>query len=97
MKLGNFTKTPAERKRYTIDYTDWLDTGEKVTAVTFGVSPSTTTTLQVDASSIPADGKSVIFFVSFGDAGKNYTVDVKVTTSGGQTKEDTVLFSVRSA
>ena len=30
MRLGSFVKSPVERKRYTIDYSDWLDTGETV-------------------------------------------------------------------
>lgn len=97
MKLANFVKTPSERKRYTIDYSDWLDTGETISAVTFAVTPSTTNTLQIDAYQIANPATSVVFFANFGDAGKQYTVDVKVTTSGGQTKEDTILFTVRSA
>jgi hypothetical protein len=97
MKLANFVKTPAERKRYTLDYSDWLDTGETIASVTFGVSPSTTNTLQIDAFTIGSPATSVIFFANFGDATNQYTVDVQVTTSGGQTKEDTILFSVRSA
>lgn len=97
MKLGNFIKSPVERKRYTIDYSDWLDTGETVSSIVFSVSPSTTNTLQIDAYSIASPATSVVFFANYGDAGKTYTVDVTMTTSGGQIKEDTVLFSVRSA
>lgn len=96
MKLANFIKSPTERKRYTIDYTDWLDTGETVTQVAFTVSPSTTSTLQIDAYSIAANGLSVVFFANFGDLNKVYTVDVRVTTSGGQIKEDEILFTVRN-
>jgi hypothetical protein len=97
MKLANFFKTPAERKRYAIDYSDWLDSGETITGCVFAVSPSTTNTLQIDAYSISASGTEVVMFVNYGDAGSAYTVDVKTTTSGGQIKEDTVLFTVRSA
>lgn len=97
MKLGNFPKAPAERKRYTIDYTDWLDTGETISTVTFGVTPTGTGALGIDAYSIGSPAKTVVFFANFGLAGKQYTVTVTITTSGGQTKEDTILFSVRSA
>lgn len=96
MKLGRFIKTPAERKRYSLDYSEWLDTGETVTGATFAITPTgTATPLVVDASSISASGTEVVYFVNYGTDGTTYTLDVVVTTSGGQTKEDQVLFSVR--
>jgi hypothetical protein len=97
MKLDNFIKSPVERKRYTIDYSDWLDTGETISSVTFAVTPTTTNTLEVDAYVLGTGNTSVIFFANYGDANNIYTVDVQIVTSGGQTKEDTILFTVRSA
>lgn len=95
MKLANFIKSPLERKRYTIDYTDWLDEGETVQSITFSVTPSTDTILEVDAYSIALDGLSVVFFANYGALGTVYTVEVLMTTSGGQTKEDEILFTIR--
>lgn len=97
MRLGNFNKTPAERKRYAIDYSEWLDTGETVSSYTFTVTPTTTSPLVVDATALDATNKVLVFFVSGGLNGKQYTVDVRTTTSGGQLKEDTVLYAVRNA
>lgn len=97
MKLANFVKSPVERKRYTINYSDWLDTGETISTVTFTPSPTETSGLIVDAYTIATPATSVVFFANYGVAGHQYTLDVQITTSGGQTKEDTVLFSVRSA
>lgn len=97
MRLGSFTKTPAERKRYAIDYSEWLDVTETLHDVTFVVTPTTTTPFVVDAVSTNTANTTVVFFVSGGDTSKQYTVDVKAYTSGGQTKEDTVLFNVRDA
>lgn len=97
MRLGSFTKTPAERKRYAIDYSEWLDISETLTTVTFAVTPATTPAFVVDAVSTNAANTVVVFFVSGGVNTKQYTVDVKATTSGGQIKEDTVLFTVRDA
>ena len=96
MKLAKFVKSPAERKRYTIDYSEWLDTGESVQSIAFSVTPTTTTTLEIDAYQIATPATSVAFFANYGDEGKTYTVDVLMTTSGGQIKEDQILFSVRS-
>lgn len=97
MKLDNFIKSPVERKRYTIDYSDWLDTGETISSVTFAVTPTTTNTLEIDAYTLGTGNTTVIFFANYGDANNIYTVDVQIVTSGGQTKEDTILFTVRSA
>jgi len=93
MKLGKFTKTSAERKRYAVDYSQWLEAGETITSKVFAVAPAGA--LQVDASAISTDGKSIVLFVYGGNSGVNYTVDVKATTSLGQTKEDVILFSVK--
>lgn len=97
MRLSTYVKTPAERKRYAIDYSEWLDTAETLTDVNFSVTPATTTPFSVDAFVLDTDFKSVIFFVSGGENTKQYTVDVRATTSGGQIKEDTIIYTVRDA
>jgi hypothetical protein len=43
----------------------------------------------------PTDTK-VVFFASGGDPSETYTVVVRMTTTGGQVKEDTILFAVRN-
>jgi hypothetical protein len=99
--LGKFVKAPAERKRYTIDYSEWLDTGETILTVAFDVEQTTDGTpvdpLEIDAYEIGDPATDVVFFAALGDALQNYTVTVTITTSGGQTKEDTLLFLVRNA
>jgi hypothetical protein len=95
MRLGSFVKTPIERKRYAIDYTDWLDTGETLSTVTYNIPNVTTPPLVVDASSIDATNKIAVFFINGGLNTRQYTVEVTATTSGGQIKEDTVQFNVR--
>lgn len=96
MKLAKFYKSPVERKRYALDYTDWLDTGETLSSALFTITPSTgTSPLEVDAFAIASSGLELVFFVSFGDDGSTYTVDVQITTSGGQVKEDQILFTVK--
>lgn len=95
MKLARFTKASAERKRYTIDYADWLDTGETISSADFTVTPATDNALRVDAYSIASPATSVVYFVNYGLDGTTYTVEVTITTSGGQIKEDQVLYSVK--
>lgn len=93
MNLGKYFKTSAERKRYSIDYTDWLDTGETVLSAVFTIAPASP--LEVDAHSISSDGTQLVFFVNDGTDEVEYVINVKVTTSGGQIKEDEVIFEVR--
>lgn len=97
MSLGRFSKTPAERKRYSIDYSNWLDTDETVASYVFGITPSTSPAFVVDATSLGSSDTVLIFFVSGGVAAEQYTIDVRATTSGGQIKEDIILYSVRAA
>jgi hypothetical protein len=96
MKLGNYPKTPAERKRYAIDYADWLDTGEVIASWTIVVAPVTTSPLVIDEVSLDLALTTLVFYASGGLHSKTYTATVTATTSGGQVKEDTVLFTVRN-
>ena len=92
MALGRYQKTPSERKRYSLDYYDWLDQGEKIFIMAFQVIPEGE--LEIDAFSINANGTEVVFFANGGVDGGEYVVNVRMTTTGGQLKEDEVLFEV---
>jgi hypothetical protein len=96
MRLGKFTKVPADNKRYTIDYNEWLDTGETLSTVTFGVTPVTASPLTAGNLSLIDANKGAQFYVAAGLDGENYTVTVTITTSVSQTKQDTILFVVRA-
>ncbi len=93
-QLGRALKTPSDRKRYSVDYTDWLDTGELVVSAAIVVDPPAGTLL-VDGVVVSGDGKSVVFFLSDGDDGETYRALITVQTSGGQSKEDFVTVLVR--
>lgn len=88
MLLGTKFKAPLDVKRYVIDYTDWLDTGETLVSVVF--TPDSGITITGDAVS----GASAVFFVNGGVAGTTYNLDVQVTTTVGQVKDDHVVFEV---
>ena len=95
MSLGRYIKTPAERKRYAINYSDWLETGETVSSYSFSVTPTTSPVCEVDASSLTDSDTTIVFFLNGGIDGQRYVVNVQMTTSGGQVKEDTIQFDVR--
>jgi hypothetical protein len=96
MQLGKFFKAPADRKRYSIDYSDWLDQSELVQSVTFGVTPSEMGMLAIDGNSIQPGNTSIVFYASLGNDGSAYKVAVTMTTSGGQVREDTVQYTVKA-
>lgn len=95
MRLQKFTKRPGERKRYSVDYSEWLDAGELVASATYSVTPATTPVMEVDAATLGDPATSIIFFVIGGVEGTNYELEIRIITSGGQVKEDTILYVVR--
>ncbi len=97
MKLARFTKAPGERKRYSVEYSDWLDTGETLSGASFASTPVTGSPLVIDAVAIAPSGTQVVFYANGGLTGTTYTSEITVTTSGGQIKEDQILFSVRES
>lgn len=96
MVLGKYFKAPVDRKRYSIDYTDWLDAGETVLSVTFGVTPVDASTLAIDGITIAPDAKSIVFYASLGVDATTYKAFATMVTTGGQTREDVVQFTVRA-
>jgi len=95
MPLKKYVKAAAERKRYSIDYSDWLDIGELLTNVVFTIPVNTTTPLVVDDIAINPDGLGVQYYVSGGEDNAQYEVLATATTTGTQVKVDDLLFTVR--
>lgn len=94
--LGKYFKDPDERKRYTVDYSDWLDSGELISSVTFEVTPSTGTPVVIDGDSIDPDSTGIVFYASEGADGTTYRVYITMTSSNGQIKQDTVQFTIKA-
>lgn len=95
MPLTRYVKAEGERKRYRIDYSEWLDTGETLSDVVFTVPTNTTPPLVVDDVMIEPDTTGVQYYVSGGVDDSNYEVVVTATTSGDQIKIDDLLFTIR--
>ncbi len=95
MPLARYPKAPGETKRYSIDYDDWLDTGETILDVEFTVSPVTVPPLVVGSVMLEASIRAMQFLVSGGVDGRTYEVLVEITTSGAQIKEDELVYAVK--
>lgn len=93
MRIGKFRKSPGDRKRYEVNYEDWLNASELLTEVTL-VGNVPADDFYIDGYLVDAAGKEVIFYVSGGLPGTEYVVTIQVETSFNQVKEDTIGFRV---
>jgi hypothetical protein len=94
-RIARYSKTAAERKRYTIDYTDWLDPGENVSGAVFDVVVQTLVPLVVDDIEVLPSGLGVQYYISGGTPDITYEVSVTMTTSQTQIREDGIIVSVK--
>lgn len=75
-----FIKDPSAVLPYTVDWTEWMQPGDAITAVTW--TPQTGITVQT--SPAPSNtGSTATVWLSGGTAGQTYTVDCLITTSQG--------------
>lgn len=93
-RIGKFLKASGERKRYIVDYSDWLDEGETVQSVSFDIDGEQDYPVVVDGYVLTDDSLGVSFFVSAGTTDQTYEILITVETTGGQVKEDAVLFQI---
>lgn len=91
-KLGKYTQTTDERKRYSINYAKWLDTGETIASASSEVDNATTPPLVVEG--LVHDGTTVTFEISGGAHEQSYLAIIKITTSSGEIKQDAIALKV---
>ena len=90
------SKSSGERKRYAIDWSDWLDVGEGVSSVTFTVSNNTADSpLVIDDVAVLPTALGVQYYVSGGVNGEQYEVVVTMTTNQGQIWQGALFFAIR--
>lgn len=93
LALDKFGQTPDERKRYTFDYAQWVDTGETISSATSEISPATSPALSVTGLSV-ANNKAT-FFISGGKNGQTYKVLITSTFNSGQIKQDCIFVKIK--
>jgi hypothetical protein len=97
MRLGKFKQAPLERRRYFVDYSDWLDTGEIISpSPVLNVIETTTPPLVVDGIALGTGNTGVVFYVSGGLDGEEYQVDIIINTSTAQVKEDSFIYTIEA-
>jgi hypothetical protein len=70
---------------YSMDWSEWLATGQTVTAVTYSITAPTynPTPLTISTSGIRTGDKITYVKLAAGTAGKVYTVTASITTDDG--------------
>jgi hypothetical protein len=100
--LDKFQQTPSEVKKYVFDYTCALDDDETISTLAYATetvpAPGCVTPAAITAGSgqVESGGKIAFFLVSGGSDGANYKVSLLVTTSAGQTLENTISVQIKS-
>lgn len=87
-------KDPSAVLDYVMDWSPWLATGETIIASPLPLVTSANPAMTVANISV-SDGDKVRFRLSGGNAGSDYLVTVRITTSSGQVDERTIRIQVR--
>lgn len=97
MAIAKYVKASTDRKRYQIDYTDWLDTGEAVLSVVFTIEANVIAPiLVIDGIQVLPTALGVQYYVSGGVNGVTYRILANLTTTTGpQIKLDEVFMTIR--
>lgn len=100
MLLGRFTKQPAERETYAIEYEDDLATADAILAdpppvveIAVLTTLADTTPLRIDA--IDVTGTRVTLWIAGGTVRQAYKITVTVTTSSGRILQDEFLIKIK--
>ncbi len=94
MKLGRKPHTVGNITIYSVDYSDWLDDGVTLASATVVKDPATPVTDVTISAVSHTQSNRVLFTVAGGSLNETFTVDVQITDSRGEIKNDTADFFV---
>lgn len=95
MLLGTKLHTAGNTRRFQIDYSNWLEEGESLSSGTVVKPPGVALpdiTLSPAASVL--NSTHLLFTMAGGSANEAFTLNVQITNSRGEVKNDTVGFTV---
>lgn len=100
MILGKFTKQPAEREAYAIEYADDLATGDTILAapppvIVLAVQGSRPNTAPLTLDAVDVAATRVTWWLSSGTNGLTYKVTVTATTASGRILQDEVILKIK--
>lgn len=87
---NHFKKSPLSYLDYTVDWEDWLDTGETISSVVWTVQTGLTYSSDDDTNTTT----SATCWISGGTVGTKYSLVCKIVTSDGRTAARTIYVTV---
>lgn len=96
MILGQKAHTAGDTIRYIIDYSRWLEDGVSLSIATVAMDPGSSLIHDITISlvTVLAAHSRVSFLMAGGSVNETFTLDVQVTDSRGEIKNDTLQFTV---
>lgn len=97
MLLGNIVQEVFDSKLYSIDYTRWLDEGEKLTAASYTIDSGTATiSLSPVLGALDVEKNVAYFILNNGTLGDQFNIVVNVTTTYGQVRNDHIAVYIQT-
>ena len=90
MAFDTITKDPNATLDYGFDWTDWMQTSETISSVTWAIATGITKGSEVTGSYVAK------VWLSGGTAGQRYTVACKITTNQSRIDERTMVIVVEN-
>lgn len=90
MKLASRAHTVGNKVFWTVDYDNWLEDGVTIVSATVTDDDTSVTV----GTPVIEDGHKIRFFVQGGTLNAIFTVSVSIVDTKGQTKNDTIVFTV---
>ncbi len=94
-----FKKDPNAKLDYTFDWSDWMPTGDTITASAFTIETISGDASPLISSSSPAESFSAsssttTLWLEDGTAGNTYVVTNQITTSDGRISENSIVIII---
>jgi len=95
MILGQKAHTAGDTIRYIVDYTRWLEDGVSLVTATLVMSlTAPVSDITISGVTVLTEHNKVAFVLSGGSVNEIFTLDIQVTDTRSETKNDTLNFSV---
>lgn len=94
---ANFRKQPSEKLEYTVQYSDWLVTGQTLSSAVISVAreaPDTSPGTLVVSGPFITDTTTLTYLLDAGEDGDDYKITILTTMSNGEVKETDISLAI---
>lgn len=94
MLLSTKPHTAGNRTRYALDYSNWLDEGESLSSGVVVIDPAHSVSDITLVAATVLNSTHLLFIMSGGSVNEAFILDVQITNSRGEVKNDTIGFFI---